>query len=108
MKITQKGAIERWKRAMKEQLTERQLGGRHWWRRTKQMQGFIVDSHIPPMKNDGSYATTSLRKADMLSSHFAKKINVKEPLRSTPELPKKEKKLSLKISKLQRKKFLKF
>ena len=58
----------------------------------EQEQGFIVDSHIPPIKkDDGSYATISLQKAEMLSSHFTRKMNVEEPLRSTPKLPEKTK-----------------
>ena len=64
-------------------------GGRKWWSGIKQQQGYITDEEILPLKKeDGSYATNSYQKAEMLAKFFSAKMSARDPIQPAHELPK--------------------
>ncbi|XP_047485873.1 uncharacterized protein LOC125036956 [Penaeus chinensis] len=84
MKAVQKWAVNRWKEDLRLKLTCRSA----WWSCIKQQQGFSPDDCTPPLnKPDGSAATSSREKADLLASLFSEKMRVHDPDRSAPSLP---------------------
>ena len=89
MKRTQKWAVKRWREDLRTKLIGRSVGGKSWWSCIKQHQGFAPDDCIPPLdKPDGSVATSSKEKAELLASFFSNKMNVPDPNRPPPKLPK--------------------
>jgi len=88
MKAVQKWAINRWKEDLRLKLSCRSVGSKAWWSCIKQQQGFSPDDCIPPLnKPDGSVATSSREKAELLASLFSEKMRVHDPDRSSPSLP---------------------
>jgi len=88
MKRTQKWAILRWKEDLRARLIGQSVGSKTWWSCIKQHQGFAPDDGIPPLdKPDGSVATSSQEKAELLASYFACKMTVPEPNVPPPRLP---------------------
>ena len=88
MKRIQKWAIKRWKEDLRTKLIGRSVGGKSWWSCIKQHQGFASDDCIPPLdKPDGSVATSSKEKAELLASFFSNKMKVPDPDRPPPILP---------------------
>ena len=90
MKATQKWAIRKWEENLKNKLIDGPEGGRKWWSGIKQQQGLITDDEIPPLeKEDGSYATTSSQKAQLLANFFSEKMKVCNPLKPANKPPRK-------------------
>ena len=88
MKYTQRWAIHRWQVDLKTKLTGRSVGSKSWWSSVKQQQGFTPDDCIPPLdKPDGTVATSSKDKAELLASYFSGKMTVPDPDQAPPDLP---------------------
>jgi len=88
MRATQKWAINRWKEDLRLKFTGRSVGSKAWWSSIKQQQGFAPDDRIPPLnKPDGSMATSSREKAELLASVSSEKMRVRDPDRPPPSLP---------------------
>ena len=97
MEEVQKWAMQRWQEDLKRKLSGRTVGSKGWWQLIKQQQGFNDDDMIPPLFGpNGNVAVSGEEKANLLASHFAAKMQVPEPNRNPPTVPKKtNKKLSL-------------
>ena len=88
MDHVQKWAISRWKEDLRSKLTGQAAGSKSWWSSIKQQQGLTPDDCIPPLNNtDGSVATNSKAKAQLLALHFSGKMTVPDPERAPPTVP---------------------
>ena len=89
MESVQRWAIQRWHDDLKGKLTDRSMGTKQWWSSIKQQQGLKSDDAIPPLnKSDGTVATSNVEKAELLATHFSRKMTVPDPLRHPPVLHK--------------------
>lgn len=60
-------------------------GSKVWWSFIKDVQGIIVNSPIPPLKgHDGYLAVKTKDKVNLLTEHFANKMQVHVPRRNPP------------------------
>ncbi|KAG0724157.1 hypothetical protein GWK47_041233 [Chionoecetes opilio] len=85
MQRVQRVAQQRWQDELKFKLSDRSVGSKSWWTALKEQQGFAPDDHIPPLnKADGSVATRSCEKAEVLAAHFSGKMTVSDPDRLPP------------------------
>ncbi|KAG0722807.1 hypothetical protein GWK47_043877 [Chionoecetes opilio] len=85
MQRVQRVAQQRWQDELKFKLSDRSVGSKSWWTALKEQQGFAPDNHIPPLnKADGSVATRSCEKAEVLAAHFSGKMTVSDPDRLPP------------------------
>ncbi|KAG0727741.1 hypothetical protein GWK47_033998 [Chionoecetes opilio] len=85
MQRVQRVAQQRWQNELKFKLSDRSVGSKSWWTALKEQQGFAPDDHIPPLnKADGSVATRSCEKAEVLTAHFSGKMTVSDPDRLPP------------------------
>ena len=64
------------------------VGMKRCWGLVKEQQGEAKGGTIPSLlRENGSLAHTALDKANLLAKHFAEKMYVPDPERSTPSLP---------------------
>ena len=83
----QKWAKIQWTNDMQQKLRGGNIGTKQWWSLIKEQQGFSRDETIPPLQRpDGSVATTTKDKVNLLAEQFATKMQVPEPERLPPSL----------------------
>lgn len=88
MRRVQQFAQQRWQEVLSSKLSGRAIGSKSWWATLKEQQGVSPGNHIPPLnKADGSIATRSWEKAEVLASHFSMKMTIPDPGRPSPALP---------------------
>ena len=85
MHHVQRRAQQRWQEELRSKLSERSVGSKSWWNVLKEHQGLASDDHLPPLnKCDGTVATSSSEKAEVLAAHFSGKMSVPDPMRPPP------------------------
>ena len=85
MKNVEAWAKTEYKQSLKRKLTNRNVGTKSWWSLEKKYQGYTTDDSIPPLeRDDGTTATSSLEKAELLGSYFANKMKVPAPHQAVP------------------------
>lgn len=83
MVATCKWAMSRWEDDLKKKLHGPGVGNKTWWTLVKEKQGISRQDIIPPLtRQDGTVATSSREKAQLLATLFAEKMRV-----SNPQLP---------------------
>ena len=88
MRNTQEWAIDHWKENLRGKLRGGQVGTKRWWSLGKEQQGEAKGNATPPLlREDGSVAHTAQDKANLLASHFSKKMCVPDPEKTPPSLP---------------------
>ena len=88
MIATRKWAQTRWRDDIRQKLTGPGVGNKTWWKLVKEKQGLTRQENIPPLnKYDGTVASTSQEKADLLGRMFSNKMTVPDPERDPPHLP---------------------
>ena len=88
MTSTSKWARKHWEEVMRQKLTGPNVGSKTWWALVKERQGLLHQDTVPPLtKPDGSTATSSEDKATLLANLFADKMQVEDPSRPPPPLP---------------------
>lgn len=88
MKCTVKWAISKWESDVKRKLRGNEVGSKQWWSLIKEKQGTLTQERIPILKRaDGSLATNSQEKAELLADLFSAKMTIGEPNRPPPALP---------------------
>ena len=88
MKRTQKWAKNHWQRDIRRKMSGISVGSREWWNLVKSQQGFALDDSIPPLDGpDGTVATSSEEKAELLASYFASKMTVQDAQGPAPSVP---------------------
>ena len=73
---------------LKEELANEGLSSKKWWKKVNSLSGKSTRNHIPVLKKDGVYHSTSVEKAEILATTFANKCNVGQPAEPAPELTK--------------------
>ena len=85
MHQVQQVAQLRWQEELRSKLSERSVGTKSWWNVLKEHQGLASEDHLPPLnKSDGTVATSSSEKAEVLADHFSGKMSLPDPMRPTP------------------------
>ena len=88
MTATSKWARKHWEEVMKRKLSGPGVGNKTWWALVKERQGILHQDSVPPLtRPDGSTATSSEDKAALLAKIFAEKMQVGDPNRPPPVLP---------------------
>jgi len=88
MRNTQEWALEHWKECLRGKLRGGQVGTKRWWSLVKEQQGESRESTIPSLlREDGGVAHSALDKANLLATHFARKMCIPDPERTPPTLP---------------------
>ncbi|KAG7162930.1 RNA-directed DNA polymerase from transposon X-element-like 3 [Homarus americanus] len=87
MVATSKWAITRWEADMHRKLTGAGVGSKMWWVLVKEKQGIGQHESILPLtKPNGTLATSSRDKAELLGGLFSPKMTVQKPNRTPPLL----------------------
>ena len=87
MVATSKWARRRWENDLRNKLRGPGVGSKTWWSLVKEKQGASHQESIPPLsKPDGTTATSSSEKAELLAGLFAQKMTVEDPRRTPPRL----------------------
>ena len=87
MVTTCRWAVGRWEENLRRQLCGPGVGNKTWWSLVKDRQGLSRQDTVPPLtRPDGTVATSSKDKAQLLASLFARKMEVDDPDRSPPLL----------------------
>ena len=85
MKNTVKWAISKWESDIKKKLRGNEVGSKQWWSLIKEKQGIQTQERIPVLERpDGSLATSSKEKAELLTGLFSAKMTVQELERDLP------------------------
>ncbi len=80
MVVTTKWAIRKWQEVMRHKLCGAWVGNKTWWSLVKERQGTSRNDVIPPFtRQDGTVATSSMEKAQLLVSLFTAKMKVDNP-----------------------------
>ena len=88
MAATSKWARQHWEEVTRNKLTGPGVGSKAWWALIKERQGVLRQDSVPPLtRPDGSTATSSEDKAALLAEIFAQKMQVDDPHRPPPVLP---------------------
>ena len=88
MTSTSKWARKHWEEVMRRKLSGPGVGHKTWWALVKERQGLLHQDSVPPLtRADGSTATSSEDKAALLATAFAEKMQVRDPSRPPPVLP---------------------
>ena len=73
--VTSKWAINKWEENLRRKLCGPGVGNKTWWSLIKDKQGIGHLESIPPLsKQDGTTATSSKERVQLLASLFAEKI----------------------------------
>ncbi len=84
---TSRWARRRWENDLRSKLSGPGVGSKTWWTLVKERQGTSHQESIPPLsKGDGTTATNSKEKAELLAELFSNKMTVDDPTRSPPQL----------------------
>ena len=84
---TSKWARQRWENDLRTKLSGPGVGSKTWWTLVKERQGTSHQESIPPLtKQDGTTATSSREKAELLADLFSAKMTVPDPTRPPPRL----------------------
>ncbi|XP_063845411.1 uncharacterized protein LOC135091588 [Scylla paramamosain] len=87
MVTTCRWAVGRWEEDLRRQLGGPGVGNKTWWSLVKGRQGPDRQDTVPPLtRPDGTVATSSNDKAQLLATLFAGKIEVDNPEKSPPLL----------------------
>ena len=87
MTTTSRWAIKRWEEDLKRKLCGPGVGNKTWWSLVKERQGISRQDTIPPLtRRDGTVATSSKEKAQLLAALFAEKMRVEAPRQPPPHL----------------------
>ncbi|KAK4317340.1 hypothetical protein Pmani_011604 [Petrolisthes manimaculis] len=87
MSATSMWAQRRWENDLRSKLCGPGVGSKTWWSLIKERQGNSHHETIPPLTRlDGTTATSSKEKADLLADHFSTKMTVADPNRPPPHL----------------------
>ena len=87
MVVTCKWATRKWEEDLRRKLRGPGVGNKTWWSLVKDKQGTSRQDSIPPLtKKDGTVATSSKEKAQLLASLFADKMKVDAPRQPPPHL----------------------
>ncbi|XP_050721117.1 uncharacterized protein LOC127000986 [Eriocheir sinensis] len=87
MRSVQRLAQQRWQDDLKSRLSGRSVGSKAWWTALKDQQGLAPEDQIPPLdRADGSVATRSNDKAEVLAAYFSGKMTVPDPERHPPAM----------------------
>ncbi|KAK4290453.1 hypothetical protein Pmani_036646 [Petrolisthes manimaculis] len=87
MTATSMWAQRRWENDLRSKLCGPGVGSKTWWSLIKERQGTSHQETIPPLTRlDGTTATSSKEKADLLADIFATKMTVADPNRPPPQL----------------------
>uniref|UniRef100_A0A0P4VTV9 Reverse transcriptase domain-containing protein n=1 Tax=Scylla olivacea TaxID=85551 RepID=A0A0P4VTV9_SCYOL len=87
MVTTCRWAVGRWEEDLRHQLGGPGVGNKTWWSLVKGRQGLNRQDTVPPLtRPDGTVATSSKDKAQLLATLFAGKMEVDDPERSPPLL----------------------
>ncbi|XP_063878077.1 uncharacterized protein LOC135110016 [Scylla paramamosain] len=87
MVTTCRWAVGRWEEDLRRQLGGLGVGNKTWWSLVKGKQGLNRQDTVPPLtRPDGTVATSSKDKAQLLATLFARKMEVDDPERSPPLL----------------------
>ncbi|XP_063876819.1 uncharacterized protein LOC135109359 [Scylla paramamosain] len=87
MVTTCRWAVGRWEEDLRRQLGGPGVGNKTWWSLVKGRQGLDRQDTVPPLtRPDGTVATSSKDKAQLLATLFAGKMEVDDPERSPPLL----------------------
>lgn len=88
MKNTVKWAMLKFESDIKRKLRGNEVGTKQWWSLVKEKQGISKQERIPVLnKPDGTLATRSQEKAELLAIMFSNKMTITEPERHPPALP---------------------
>jgi len=88
MENTQRWAISRWEADLKRKLGTGNISSKLWWSKVKDHQSYSLSDSIPPLNHlDGTIATSNLEKAELLTTHFPKKMEIADLCRQPPKLP---------------------
>ncbi|KAK4319782.1 hypothetical protein Pmani_009300 [Petrolisthes manimaculis] len=87
MVATCKWAMNRSEEDLKKKLRGPGVGNKTWWSLVKEKQGTSCQDVIPPLtRQDGTVATSSKEKAQLLATLFAEKMRVEDPHLPPPSL----------------------
>lgn len=87
MVVTSKWALKKWEESLRRKLCGTGVGNKTWWSLVKDKQGTGHQESIPPLsKQDGTVATSSKERAQLLASLFAGKMKVGNPQQPPPQL----------------------
>ncbi|KAK4305367.1 hypothetical protein Pmani_022729 [Petrolisthes manimaculis] len=87
MTATSMWAQRRWENDLRSKLCGPGVGSKTWWSLIKEIQGTSHRETIPPLTRlDGTTATSSKEKADLLADIFSTEMTVAETNRSPPQL----------------------
>ena len=85
MEATQDWARQQWADDKRRKLRGGHVGSKKWWGMVKDSQGDTKESVIPPLYTEnGSVASTTQAKVDVLAQHFSRKMTVPEPEKPPP------------------------
>ena len=88
MEETQTWAMEQWREDTKQKVREGSIGSKKLWTLIKDKQGLSHDTEIPPISlQDGQHLLSSSLKAEKFAEFFSNKMQVDEPDRPPPNVP---------------------
>ena len=74
MVVTSRWAMKKWEEDLRRKLRGPRVGNQTWWSLVKEKQGISRQDTIPPLtRQDGTVATSSKEKAQLLAALFAEK-----------------------------------
>ncbi|KAK4306662.1 hypothetical protein Pmani_021555 [Petrolisthes manimaculis] len=87
MVATCEWAMNRWEEDLKKKLHGPGVGNKTLWSLVKEKQGASCQDVIPPLtRQDGTVATSSMEKAQLITNLFAEKMRVEHPHLPPPSL----------------------
>ena len=87
MVVTSRWAMKKWEEDLRRKLRGPGVGNKTWWSLVKEKQGISRQDTIPPLtRQDGTVATSSKEKAQLLAALFAEKMRVEAPQHPPPRL----------------------
>ena len=80
-------ARNRWEADLRKKLSTNQVDPKQWWSLVKVRQGTATQERIPPLKTTaGNWVVKNQEKADLLATHFSRKMTAMDPERQPPRL----------------------
>ncbi|KAG0711327.1 hypothetical protein GWK47_020815 [Chionoecetes opilio] len=81
-------ARNRWENYVRRKLASNQVDPKQWWSLVKERQGTVTQERIPPLITPaGDWVVKNQEKADLLATHFSRKMTTQDPERQPPRLP---------------------